>query len=224
MEKILKGRYRHFKGGLYDVVSVARDCEDSKRMVVVYRALYDSGDFGYGQRWVREAEDFCGYKVLESGEKVKRFEFVGGSSKVRVKVKKLTEEAVLPRYGHDGDAAMDLFSVKSFVIPAGKRDVVPTGIAMELPKGYFSSIRGKSGLALKKGISTLGGVVEYGYTGEYGVILLNTGSEDFEVRAGDKVAQVVIQPVASVEVAEVENLSDSIRGDGAWGSTGGSNI
>ena len=143
---------------------------------------------------------------------------------VNVKVKKLKENAIVPSCGHPDDAAMDLFSCESFVILAGKRALVSTGIAMQLPEGYFSSIRGKSGLALKKGISVLGGVIECGYRGEYGVILLNTSDEDFDVRAGDKIAQVVIAPVAMAEVEVVEELSDSVRGDGAWGSTGGSNI
>ncbi len=91
---------------------------------------------------------------------------------------------------------------------------------MELPEGYFASIRGKSGLAYKKGICILGGVIEWIYRGEYGVIVLNTGKEDFEIRAGDKVAQVVIAPVATAEVEEVEELSETVRGDGGFGSTG----
>ncbi|MDH3353431.1 MAG: dUTP diphosphatase [Nanoarchaeota archaeon] len=143
---------------------------------------------------------------------------------MKVKVKKLKENAIVPSHGHPGDAAMDLFSTESHIVPAGKRQLVSTGIAMELPEGYFASIRGKSGLALKRGIDILGGVIEHGYRGEYGVILLNTGDEDFEVRVGDKIAQVVIAPVASVEVEEVEELSETVRGDGNYGSTGGSNI
>jgi len=144
--------------------------------------------------------------------------------KIKVKIKKLKENAIIPAYAHTGDAAMDLFSTENYLVPAGKRHLVSTGIAMELPEGYFASIRGKSGLAYKKGISILGGVIEYTYRGEYGVIVLNTGEEDFEIKEGDKIAQVVIQPVASADVEEVGELSESFRGEGAWGSTGGSNI
>jgi|TARA_B100002003_G_scaffold208103_1_gene202629 dUTP pyrophosphatase len=143
---------------------------------------------------------------------------------IKVKVKKLKENAVLPGYAHPGDAGMDLVSCEDYVVGAGKRQLVSTGISMELPEGYFASIRGKSGLAYKRGISILGGVIEFGYTGEYGVIVLNTGDEDFEIRAGDKIAQVVIAPVAVADIEEVEELGKSARGDGAWGSTGGSNI
>jgi len=143
---------------------------------------------------------------------------------VKVKVKKLKENAIVPSYAHEEDAAMDLFSCEDYVVPVGKRQLVSTGIAMELEKGYWSSIRGKSGLAYKKGICILGGVIEYTYRGEYGVIVLNTGDEDFVIKAGDKVAQVVVAPVATAEVEEVGELSETVRGEGNFGSTGGSNI
>ena len=101
---------------------------------------------------------------------------------MRIKVKKLKENAIVPRYAHEGDAAMDLFSTENYVVLAGKRQLVSTGISMELPEGYFASIRGKSGLAYKKGICILGGVIEWTYRGEYGVIVLNTGDENFEIK------------------------------------------
>lgn len=212
-------KYKHFKGGEYEIVSVGRNADNAEQEVVVYRALY--GDEGI---WVRLLDEFVGFKEKD-GQKIKRFEKVGERKvSVKVKIKKLKENAVLPSYGHPGDAAMDFVACENYVVEAGKRQLVSTGISMELPEGYFASIRGKSGLAYKKGISILGGVIEYGYTGEYGVIVLNTGDEDFEVRAGDKIAQVVIAPVAIAEIEEVEELGKSVRGDGAWGSTGGSNI
>ena len=139
---------------------------------------------------------------------------------VRVKVRKLREDAVLPKYAHDGDAAMDLCALDACVVKAGERKLIPTGISMELPEGYFASIRGKSGLAYKKGISILGGVIEWIYRGDYGVICLNTGSEDFVVKAGDKIAQVVIAPVATAEVEVVDELGESVRGENRFGSTG----
>ncbi len=139
---------------------------------------------------------------------------------IKVKIKKLKENAIVPRYAHEGDAAMDLFSTENYLVLAGTRQLVSIGIAMELPEGYFASIRDKSGLAYRKGITLLGGVIEYTYRGEYGVIVLNTGDEDFEIKAGDKIAQVVIAPVATAEVEVVEDLGETARGDGAWGSTG----
>lgn len=139
---------------------------------------------------------------------------------VPVKVKKLKENAVIPSYAHPGDAGMDLCSTEDYIVPAGKRQLVSTGISMELPDGYWANIRGKSGLAYKKGISILGGVIEYTYRGEYGVIVLNTGDEDFVIKVGDRVAQVIITPVATADVEVVEELSDTSRGEGGFGSTG----
>jgi dUTP pyrophosphatase len=140
--------------------------------------------------------------------------------KIPVKVKKLKMNAIVPKYAREGDAALDLHSTENYVVKPGKRQLVSTGIAMELPEGYFASIRGRSGLAAKKGIAILGGVIEYTYRGEYGVIVLNTGEEDFEISEGDRIAQVVIQPVATAEVEEVSELSETTRGAGNFGSTG----
>jgi len=206
-------RYRHFKGGEYEIVSLARNCDKADEELVVYRALVD------GKVWVRLLDEFCGDKVFGDGRRVKRFELIGRGG-VNVKVRKLKGNAVVPSYAHDGDAAMDLCSAEDYVVPIGKRVLVSTGIAMELPEGYWANIRGKSGLALKKGISILGGVIECTYRGEYGVVVLNTSSEEFIIKVGDKIAQVVVAPVASVEVEVVSELGDSVRGDGAWGSTG----
>jgi len=139
---------------------------------------------------------------------------------MRVKIKKLREDAIVPRYAHVGDAGMDLCALDDCVVEARKRKLVATGISMELPEGYFASIRGKSGLAYKKGIDILGGVIEWTYRGDYGVIVLNTGDEDFVVEAGDKIAQVVIAPVATADVVEVDELGESVRGEDSFGSTG----
>jgi dUTP pyrophosphatase len=139
---------------------------------------------------------------------------------VKIKVRKLKKNAVLPRYVRVGDAAMDLVSTENYLVKPGERVLVSTGIACELPEGYLAYIWGRSGLALKKGIAILGGVIECTYRGEYGVIVLNTGDEDFEILVGDRIAQVVIQPVVTVDVVEVDELGNSIRGDAAWGSSG----
>jgi dUTP pyrophosphatase len=139
---------------------------------------------------------------------------------VKVKIKKLKENAILPAYAHSGDAGMDLFSTEDYVIRPGERMIVSTGISMELPEGYVALIWGKSGLAVKKGIAVLGGVIEHTYRGEYGVIALNTSDEDFFIKVGEKIAQVLIQPIVSVDLEEVSELSDTARGDGGFGSSG----
>jgi len=221
-EVIVGGRYRHFKGKDYEVICVGRDTEDPKREFVVYRALYDSPEFGEGQIWVRELSDFCGFKEKD-GKRIKRFELVE-EGMVRVKVKKLVEGARVPTYAHEGDAGMDLYSVEELVIPAVERRVVKTGISMEIPEGYVALFWDKSGLAAKKGITVMGGVIDSHYRGEFMIILFNSSKEDFEIREGDKIAQVLIQKVERAEIEEVEELGETLRGEGRFGSTGGSNI
>jgi dUTP pyrophosphatase len=139
---------------------------------------------------------------------------------VKIKIKKLKENAVIPSYAHPGDAGLDFYSTESVVLKPGERRVISTGIAIELPEGYVSLIWGKGGLAAKKGIAILGGVIEHTYRGDYGVVALNTSSEDFVVSEGDKIAQLLIQPIATAEIEVVGELSESVRGDGAYGSTG----
>ena len=139
-----------------------------------------------------------------------------------VEFKKLQADAFLPAYAHPGDAGMDLRSVESLVVPAGERRLVRTGLAMALPMGYEAQVRPRSGLALKHGITVLNspGTIDAGYRGEVGVILLNTGKEDFQIGVGDKIAQFVIAPVTIAGICEVGELDDSERGSGGFGSTG----
>jgi dUTP pyrophosphatase len=136
-----------------------------------------------------------------------------------LKVKKLNENAVIPSYAHKGDAGLDLFSCESVVLKPGERKTVATGIALEFPEGYVSLIWDKSGIGAK-GITVLGGVIEHTYRGEPKVIMLNTSKEDYEIKKGQKIAQLLIQPIATVEIEEVSELSDTERGEGAFGSTG----
>lgn len=139
-----------------------------------------------------------------------------------VSFKRLSPDAVLPGYAHPGDAGMDLCSAQSLTIPPGGRALVHTGLAMALPAGYEAQVRPRSGLALKRGISVLNtpGTVDEGYRGEIGVILVNLGDADFTVSKGDRIAQMVVAPVTRAQVVEVEELGDTDRGEGGFGSTG----
>ena len=139
-----------------------------------------------------------------------------------LKVKKLNPDAILPAYAREGDAGLDLFSVKHLVIEPGKSALVPTGVAIELPSGTEAQVRPRSGLALKHGISVLNtpGTVDEGYRGEVGVILINHGANAFTVEPGMKIAQMVVSPRIQVQVEEVPELSDTQRGSGGFGSTG----
>jgi len=139
-----------------------------------------------------------------------------------LRVRKLKPEAILPSYARDGDAGLDLFAATHVVIPPGKSALVPTGIAIELPSGTEAQVRPRSGLALKHALTVLNtpGTVDEGYRGEVGVILINHGASAFTVEPGMKIAQMVVSPRIQVAVVEVEELSDTQRGAGGFGSTG----
>ena len=139
-----------------------------------------------------------------------------------LKVKRLTEDAILPRYAHAGDAGLDLFASQSLEIPAGQARMVPTGVSVELPENTEAQVRPRSGLAFRRQVTVLNspGTIDAGYRGEVGVILINHGVESFTVNKGMKIAQMVVSPVISVAVEQVESLSDTERGRGGFGSTG----
>ncbi len=139
-----------------------------------------------------------------------------------LKIKKLHPDAILPSYSHPGDAGLDLFSVEETEIEAGSTKLIKTGISIELPAGTEGQVRPRSGLALKHQITVLNtpGTIDEGYRGEVGIIVINLGKETFAVAKGMKIAQLLVKPVVRVEVQEAEELSDTARGAGGFGSTG----
>ena len=141
---------------------------------------------------------------------------------VTVKILKLDPTAILPRYEHPGDAGLDLFALTDYELSPGDRQLIQTGIALELPPQTEAQIRPRSGLALKHCITVLNspGTIDAGYRGEIGVILINHGPTAFTITAGMKIAQMVIAPVLRVQLETVNALSDSQRGEGGFGSSG----
>ena len=139
---------------------------------------------------------------------------------MKVKVKKLNADAIVPKYAHEGDAGLDFFCVEDVELKPGEKHLFKTGISMELPPGFVSLVWDKSGLGVVKGLKVLGGVLDAHYRGEYKIGLLNTSKETVHFKKGDKIAQVLIQPVVSAEIEEVDELSDTKRGEGGFGSTG----
>ncbi len=141
---------------------------------------------------------------------------------LQLKIKKLVENAIIPGYAHPGDAGLDLFSVEEKILQPGERGLIGTGISLQLPEGTEAQVRPRSGLAIKNGITLLNspGTIDCGYRGEVKVILINHGQEPFHVETGMKLAQMVIKPVLTVEVLQVEELTDTSRGSGGFGSTG----
>ena len=139
---------------------------------------------------------------------------------VKFKVKKVRDEAVLPTYAHSGDAGMDLYSCADCCLEQGQRMLIPTGLSIHVPKGFVGLIWPRSGLAYKKGVDILAGVMDEGFRGEMGVVLLNTGYDDLVIKKGERIAQLLIQPIEICEVEEVDDLEESSRGERGFGSTG----
>jgi dUTP pyrophosphatase len=137
-----------------------------------------------------------------------------------LKVKKLHPDSIVPKYAHEDDAGFDLFAIEDSLVKRGERVAIHTGIAMEIPQGYVGLIWDKSGIAMKEGIKTVGGVVDSAYRGEVMIGVINFGEKDYTFLKGHKVAQMLIQKKETMQFEEVEDLSDTKRGTGGFGSTG----
>lgn len=142
-------------------------------------------------------------------------------SQIEVPIALIDVSATVPEQARQWDAGYDLFSTSAkTIIEPGDRAGFNTGVAVAIPDGYVGYVKPRSGLAANYGIDVLAGVIDSGYRGEVRVILLNTGKVPADIGNGDKIAQLVVQPVASVQFTVVEALEDSERGDGGFGSTG----
>jgi dUTP pyrophosphatase len=142
---------------------------------------------------------------------------------VNLRVRRLDERAVLPKRAFDGDAGFDLHALEGAVLAPGARATVPTGIAVEIPEGHAGLVLPRSGLAARHGVALVNapGLIDSGYRGEIRVLLLNTDREiAFELESGDRIAQLVIVRHETPAIVEVEELSESDRGRGGFGSSG----
>ena len=139
---------------------------------------------------------------------------------MKLLIEKLDKEAKLPAYAMPGDAGMDIFTNEQYILKPGERHLFSTGIKMAIPEGYVGLVWDKSGLAVKKGLTTMAGVVDEGYRGEVKILVINLSKEDIEVEKHSKIAQILIQKKESVEIEEVGKLEDTKRGSGGFGSTG----
>ena len=140
---------------------------------------------------------------------------------MQIKIKKFHPDAKLPTYAHPGDVGLDLFSREEpQTLRPGERKIFHVGFALEFPTGYAAIVKDKGGPPFKYGLHTMGGVFDAGYRGEYNVCLINLGSQEVAIQKGQKIAQLVIIPVEFAEFEEVDELSESSRGEGRMGSTG----
>ena len=143
---------------------------------------------------------------------------------IKIEVINLSPALDLPQYATSMSAGLDLLAAveNEIILRAGSRILVPTGLKIALPEGYEAQVRPRSGLAIKNGITVLNspGTIDADYRGEISVILINLGSEDFVIKRGMKIAQMVIAPYIQAKFLEVELLSQTERGSGGFGSTG----
>lgn len=139
---------------------------------------------------------------------------------MEIRIRRLDKELELPRYNNPTDAALDLRSRESQVLRPMEKKLIMTGIQVQIPTSHVGLIWDRSGLAAKHSIHTLAGVIDSGYRGEIGVVMINLGNQDFAVERGMRIAQMVVQPVLNVDVKEVEDLDDSDRGKRGFGSSG----
>ena len=139
---------------------------------------------------------------------------------MKILVKKLDPEAIIPKFALEGDAGMDLFSLEDYEIKTGDRQSCRTGIAIQIPEGYAGLVWDKSGIAVKNGIKTMAGVIDSGYRGEIKGVLVNLGREDYRINKSDKIAQMIIQKVENPKIVEMEKLNETSRGEEGFGSTG----
>ncbi len=146
------------------------------------------------------------------------------SSNPSVRVKRLRPSAELPRYQTSGAAGMDLHAALDapITLAPGARALVPTGLALAIPHGWEGQVRPRSGLAAKHGVTVINapGTIDSDYRGEVGVVLVNHGQEPFVVKHGERIAQIVFAPYAQATLEEVDELDETARGAGGYGSTG----
>ncbi|MFN0121958.1 MAG: dUTP diphosphatase [Blastocatellia bacterium] len=137
-----------------------------------------------------------------------------------LRVRLLRAGALAPQPGSDHAIGADLCCIDSFTLQPGDRRLIPTGLSLEIPPGYYGRVAPRSGLALKHGIDTLAGVIDPDYRGELQVLLINLGQDPVSFDAGARIAQLIIERAAQTRYLVAENLSDTSRGEGGFGSTG----
>ncbi|KAK9113128.1 hypothetical protein Scep_020647 [Stephania cephalantha] len=164
----------------------------------------------------------AGNGVAASKDRVDEAAVVAAASVVvpLLKVKKLSEKAILPSRGSPLSAGYDLSSAIDMKVPARGKALVPTDLSISIPEGTYARVAPRSGLAWKHSIDVGAGVIDADYRGPVGVILFNHSDVDFEVKTGDRIAQLIIEKVMTPEVQEVEDLDSTVRGSGGFGSTG----
>ncbi|MBN1386578.1 dUTP diphosphatase [Candidatus Woesearchaeota archaeon] len=139
---------------------------------------------------------------------------------MKLRINRLDKSLPLPSYAHSYDAAVDLYSSEEVIMKWGEKKIIPTAIKIAIPNNHVGLIWDRSGLAAKHSLHTLAGVIDSGYRGEVKVVLINLGKEEFKIEKGMRIAQMLVQPVVQCDIEETEDLDETSRGEGGFGSTG----
>ncbi|MBS3137838.1 dUTP diphosphatase [Candidatus Woesearchaeota archaeon] len=141
---------------------------------------------------------------------------------IQVKIVKVDKDLPTPKYAHHGDAGMDIYAAENYMLQSGEHKLISAGIKLAIPYGYEVQVRPRSGLAAKHGISIVNtpGTIDCMYRGLVGVILINHGKNPYEVKRGERIAQLVFNKIAYAAVEEVAELDETARGESGFGSTG----
>lgn len=139
---------------------------------------------------------------------------------MKIKIKRLDENAILPKYGHPGDAGMDFFALEEVSFNPGEQKRIKTGIALEIPDGLVGLVWDKSGISFNQGLKIMGGVIDSSFRGEFVASMINLSKEIQKIEKGQKFTQMLIQEVVVCDILEVDDLSETKRGIGCEGSTG----
>ena len=137
-----------------------------------------------------------------------------------IRVKKLSDTAIIPTRGSEVSAGWDLYASQEVVVPARGKAIIATDIAIAVPVGFYGRVAPRSGMAWKKHTDIGAGVIDADYRGPIGVVMFNHSDEDLQIESGDRVAQLVIEQISMAPLTEVESLDDTERGEGGYGSTG----
>ena len=202
-----------------DLVHIAARLAGGKRYVLQqFRPLRTLDPAAVSVRPVpRRHAAYCGRTMLDVPPDLRERHVM------RLPIKRLDPDLPLPRYAHEGDAGLDLLAAEDIVLQPFERALIATGIAVAIPDGYAGFVQPRSGLAIKQGLTLVNtpGLIDSHYRGEIKVIAINLDpATPIRVKRGDKIAQFVIQPVVSAELVEVDELDDTVRGEGGFGSTG----
>ena len=139
---------------------------------------------------------------------------------MELKIKKLDSEAKIPTKGNPGDAGIDFYTLEEVVFLPGAQQRIRTGIALEIPSGYVGLVWDKSSISFNNNLKTVGGVIDSGFRGEFIIGMVNLSSETRTIAKGQKIAQMIIQKFEDCDIVQVEQLSDTVRGEDGFGSTG----